>query len=337
MTLLTSCIGNNDKTELVSPIQLTSEEMIFDDSTVLMKFPYKIKLYDSKLFILDPHAPQGYFINVLEYPNLKHIASVGYSGKGPKELISLSCFDIYNDSLCILDPVKAQMFKYCIRTIQHSTSPDRVIQYSKEFIPILNYAKTKEGLIIVNNSQTRQIIKLLDSDINYSKITNLPTYDDSRKSTVPVQYLPSLWDGILAYDEKSDLITFATKLGDVIEIIQVNDSISTIIGNGGLPDVVDLGGGKISIGKVNGFSDIKIADNKIYTLYSGASREDLANLKKSSVCGGNRLIVYNLDGEMIASYELDIYVNGFDIDNNTIIGINSNSSDSPICTFQLPI
>lgn len=146
-----------------------------------------------------------------------------------------------------------------------------------------------------------------------------------------------MWDASVDYDEKSKLIAVAAKFGDVIEVYNhKTGECNVIIGDGGMPNITS--GSQMSIGKIDGYSDIKIVDNQIYALYSGADREKLAEQWRkgeSTPNGGVNLKVYSLDGKQKKHYTLDRHITGFDIDikNKKIIAIDSNNGI--FCSFNL--
>lgn len=132
----------------------------------------------------------------------------------------------------------------------------------------------------------------------------------------------------MAYNPQLNKIALASQFGDVLEVygIGIKDSL-----------VVEGEGGKPRKDKqIEGYCDIKWKGDSIWTLYSGRNREELKNQAKKGIRmpdGGNIIKVYSQDGTLIATYSLDCYINGFDVDEDRIVGITSNS-DSPIVVYR---
>ena len=118
--------------------------------------------------------------------------------------------------------------------------------------------------------------------------------------------MTSLWNSSIAYQEEPKIAVNVSQLGDLLEIYkQGHDGIISIIGEGGVPDVI-----------------------------RGADRKEMIELVPDC---SDQLLVYDLDGTMLRKYKLNRRVNGFDIDtvNQVLVMVNSNT-EAPMYTFPLP-
>ncbi|WP_118656535.1 hypothetical protein [Alistipes putredinis] len=140
----------------------------------------------------------------------------------------------------------------------------------------------------------------------------LPDYVDVKRRSVLEKYMTSLWNSSIAYQEEPKIAVNVSQLGDLLEIYkQGHDGIISIIGEGGVPDVI-----------------------------RGADRKEMIELVrrgKNVPDGSDQLLVYDLDGTMLRKYKLNRRVNGFDIDtvNQVLVMVNSNT-EAPMYTFPLP-
>ena len=303
--------------------------------SVLFKHPYRVRVCDSLLFLLDLHAPTGYFIQVFSYPGFDFVTSVCRKGKGAEEFITLSSFDVRNDSLYALEPHKKNLCSYSVKDLYHKKDNPATWVYRTDYAPILEYKKTPDGILFVQNGKNRKLIRLHDD--GRTEESSLISPDST--GNVPVPYFVSLWNSFLAYDERTDTAVVVTQLGELLEIVRPGQSSKSIRGKGGAPAVF-RNGNRFSLGKIDGYNDVKIYNHRIYALYSGADREEHAELLRKGTTvpdGADKLLVFGPRGALIEGFQLSHYVNGFDIDTagKRLITVNSNT-ENPFVVYDLP-
>lgn len=306
----------------------------YENDSVFVTYPKGIKVKDSLLFMLSNSSK--YFINVYSYPELKFVNYIGVVGKSHEELLSVSTFDIDDDYLYLIDISSKKLLKYHLKNItQSNCKPTEIIILNDINTPTLSYAKTEFGFISISAMNERYLL-IDETGKNIKKFGLLPKNISDNVPEIDPLYIPSLWDVTVDYDEKSKFTAVATKLGDVIEVYNhETDEYNVVIGEDGMPNIVSKGN-QMSIGKIDGYCDIKIADNQIYALFSGANRGKLIEQWRkgeNSPNGGANMMVYSLDGEQKKHYVLDRYITGFDIKNKQIIAIDPNNGI--FCSFNL--
>lgn len=156
---------------------------------------------------------------------------------------------------------------------------------------------------------------------------------------VDKEMLPYLWCSDMDYDNGHLAIT--TRLGDVLEIHPtVNDSQSeqrVVVGDDGAPAIDNDG----TLGRVEGYLDVRIVGDKVYAIYSGFPSEEVNRILDEGgnpPTGGKILRVFDLNtGELLRVYQLDRNVSTFDIlpDGKTVIAADPNV-EQQLCTFTLP-
>ena len=246
--------------------------------------------------------------------DVRHSGGGGVARCRVKQFSSIrikSDWPIHWFSYWIFTPATALSFGYCL-TAEGSDNPDTCIYYPTGFSPVLNYKVTPRGLFIIHNSKERNFVELSASDTMPLLKVELPDYVDVKRRSVLEKYMTSLWNSSIAYQEEPKIAVNVSQLGDLLEIYkQGHDGIISIIGEGGVPDV------------------IRGADRK--------EMIELARRGKNVPDGSDQLLVYDLDGTMLRKYKLNRRVNGFDIDtvNQVLVMVNSNT-EAPMYTFPLP-
>ena len=333
-----SCKNNPQE---VQQANLQGENLSLDKS-ILLGSPFKVRISGSFLFILDNKAPNGYFVNIYSYPDLRYIVSAGAHGEGPEELLGAGSLDVDERFLYLFDISKARLFKYALDDLKEEmNSPKEIIQFPNQLIPVLAYAKTSAGFMFLQFSpEGGWFIETNEQGEIMEKKEKMPFYNRNYKALSDPRFIPALWQSYLDFDEREKIAVAATQLGEVLEVYSIKkDTILVSVGKGDLPGLLQIPSG-FSIGKVTGFSDVKIADHKIYAVYSGADRKELMEAHQKGLTvpnGGNYLLVYNKEGEMTHRYPLDRFVSSIDIDlkKRLIIAIDPNNEEHPLCTFTL--
>lgn len=333
--LLLSCKDKGGKIEEYIP--LTEFKEVSLDDSVLLKYPYRVKVCDSVAIILDLHASSGYYIHLFSYPEFEHRMSHIRRGKGPNEFTTLNTFVVFHDSLHLMDPFTRVQDSYSLKDLlwQEHPFPTMTSYDNTGILTILNYQKTSDGIVFVENGEKRKLVRLRQN----GKREETPLQSPDIK--IPSEYYPSLWNSFFAYDEKSNTTAIVTQLGDLLEIVN-NDEVKSIEGKGGLPAMVSMGGKYFSVGKIDGYDDVKIYGDYIFALYSGADMEEIDELidKDEFVPdGSDKLRVFNLNGDLVACFQLSHYATGFDLDMETkkMILLDVNSENQVVIYDASPI
>lgn len=329
-----SCKSEADPMANIPIINLKSE-CLLKNTDIYMKFAYKIKVQDSLMCIWDLHGADKFY-HIYSYPALEQITSFGIQGRGEQELVNTGGFDIDKNYIYIFDSYRAKLYVYSIDSLLHKhTTPINIINYPPECIPVLAFTKMENGFALLNHNGKERITLVDPSGNIVEKKYQIPQKASSKNKP----YVASLWDSFIDYNPENKIIGIVTKLGDVLEIYNIaNDSSQIIIGKGGIPDVYKKGG-YLSIGKIDGFSDIQVKSDFIYTLYSGLDRNEASKLWEKGINtpdGGNYIRVYDIKGNIKRIYKLDQHVNGFDVhEKEGVIYTVSSSEENSISKYNL--
>lgn len=332
--LILSCKSEVDPMANVPVINLKSE-CLLKNTDIYMKFAYKIKVQDSLMCIWDLHGADKFY-HIYSYPDLKLITSFGIQGRGDQELVNTGGFDIDKNYIYVFDSYRAKLYIYSIDSLLYRhTTPTNIINYPPKCIPVLAFTKMENGFALLNyNGKERITLVDLSGNIIEKKY-QIPQKVNSKNQP----YLASLWDSFIDYNPENKIMGIVTKLGEVLEIYNfTNDSTQIIIGKGGIPDIYKKRG-RLSIGKIDGFSDIQIKSDLIYALYSGLDRVEASKLWEKGINtpdGGNYIRVYDILGNIKKIYKLDQHINGFDVhEEEGIIYTVSSSEENSISKYNL--
>lgn len=305
-----SCVRETGSISLVSKPLVSA-----NTDSLLMGSPSGIEVADSLLFIKSNRS--GKFIQVFSYPGCRYLFSIIEKGRGPGELVNLSMICVDNDNLYALGSETKQMLVFNIRDLENRvTEPRAIKRYDQITFPILSYAASVDTVIILNTGYPRVMVFDNDGLIKESPY-GLPEEDSSDLEKIDPMYIPSLWNCQIDHDESNHILAVTTMLGDCLEIIDTRSfERKIVIGEGGYPALYTEGG-RTSLGKIEGYYDVKIHDGQIYALFSGLSKKKLHEDMRNGVStplGGNLIKVFDLRGNLMKTYELDFYSNGFCID-----------------------
>lgn len=311
---------------------LVSEPMHFTgEDSLLFRFPSKIRIFDS-LAVLQTRDDE--MLQIFKYPEFEYLASVGRRGRGAGEILGISAFEVFGDTLSIMEMSSKSIYSYCLRDIFDSNkAPSSIRRYEGLRDPLLSCDFGESEIVSVYaSSDSRFSVVSRDGSVSRNSSYGLVEDKSGVSDKIPSEYLPTLWQSVLAYDADDGVAVSATMLGDVIEIFDVSDmSRRVIVGSGGFPDVYKEGK-SVSVGRIDGYFDVIIDDSRIYALYSGADRKEQSRLIRSGEdvpYGGNVVRVYDLVGALLAEYHLDRPVCSLCIDSSLsrMVAIDSDSDN----------
>lgn len=287
---------------------------------LMCAFPAQIELYGSELLVLDRES-SGRAVHKLSYPDFDLVGSLGEKGRGDNEYIYLSKMELHGSELYLLDPVSSKFLVYDpdIEDIY----PKRVEKFRPVSNTLLSATVTDDSVIVSGDINSKKFLlfqsyagELLDSVLIKEK-TN------KEDNELPAS---GLYDLKLSYDNK-DFLVAATKSGEVIYTYNTKTKEGNcIVGPNGFPDYGKTDDGHILLGKVEGFMDIKIYGDYIYSLFSGKSTLEAM---RSDNIGGKYIYVFDRSGNPLVKYQLDKDIISFCLDTsrNVLYGLDPNSEN----------
>jgi len=314
---------------LSSPITSLSAIQYTIDERGLMLYPFRVRLKDSTVFIMDLHGAEA-FIQSFSFPALKWQKSIGQPGNGPHEM--LDCENIRFDSAKRLWLMDANKMSLSI----HSNDTLIEVALDRELVRPLDFCLLNDSLIVVPDYTGRHRFVYVNSKGRIaSQIGQIPDKKTKRKRANMV--LAQAWRSFIDYNPTNGILALATQLGEVVEIWDSKNNVrlGVFIGEEGFPVFRDRNGAAIPDG-IMGYSDVQVGSNYVYALFWGHTFKDL---KKGLITkeGGKRLDVFNLQGKRIHVIHLDRNVAGFEINevSGMMLALDPNSNQ-PLVSYTLP-
>ena len=326
LLFLFSCMDRN--TGIVFPETANLSVANEYNADVYMRYPYRIRLADSFMYVMDLHTAE-YYIHKMKYEvNTTHIFSYGKRGEGPMELLDAENIRLDSEGrVWCLDANRHKL-------VMWDSSGHQEINLSPQLLRSLDFAFMDDSTIIVPDYTGEHRICLIN--LNGDIIKQLFSIPDKRSHKLSRIPLAQAWRSFIDYNQKTGILAVVTQLGQVLEIYNIKEEciIAVINSESGAPKFNLKQDFAIPDG-IMGYSDVHVADDVIYALFWGYSFDDIRKgLIKNE--GGNRLQVFDTNGIALKEYILDRYVTGFciDKDQNKILALDTNS-DQPIIEYDL--
>ena len=324
---LTACAEEN--TGIVFPKTThLSVTNIYNNVDVYMRYPYRIRLTDSAIFVMDLHATEYYIHKLSNEVGAKHISSYGKRGEGPMELLDAENIRIDSDGrLWTLDANRHKL-------VMWDSCGQKEIKLSPQLLRSLDFALMNDSTFIVPDYTGEHRICLINR--NGDVIKQLFSIPDKKQRNVSRTPLAQAWRSFIDYNQNTGILAVATQLGQVLEIYDMKEErhIASVNVVNGAPKFFEKESYAIPNG-IMGYSDVHVSDDVIYALYWGYSFKDMQSEKVKQE-GGNRLHVFDTRGNPLEEYILDRHITGFCLDKTTdmFFALDTNS-DQPIVEYNL--
>ncbi|MDD4921194.1 MAG: BF3164 family lipoprotein [Bacteroidales bacterium] len=312
---------------------MEATHLVSDQKTtdgVFLRYPFRIRLDDSTLYIMDLHGSDNY-CHRFSYPAIKHQSSFCKRGDGPGELLDAENIRIDSKNrLWTLDANRKKMI--CIS----GDSVQQEIPLAENLIRTLDFDLYNDSLFIVPDYTGKYRFSIIDHHGNIIKNKDRIPIQEKNKQ-ISDMALAQAWRSFLNYNPKNNILAMVTQLGEVLEIYDLkgDSTIKVFSGKFGKPIFKYNGGYAIPNG-IMGYSDVYVGTNYIYAIFWGHSFEDI---KRGTVKveGGNTIHVFDLKGKPVMKYELDRYITGFCVneESHKILGLDVNK-DQQLVEYVLP-
>ena len=327
--LLTACADDDSGIVFpkTTPLNVAN---VYNDVDVYMRYPYRIRLADSVIFVMDLHPTEHYIHKFSNETDIKHLSSYGKRGEGPMELLDAENIRIDSDKrLWTLDANRNKL-------VMWDSCRQEETKLSPQLLRSLDFAFINDSTFVVPDYTGEYRICLLNRNGDITK--KLFSIPDQRYRKTSRASLAQAWRSFIDYNPKTGILVVATQLGQVLEIYNIKEEriIAIINSKNGAPRFSVKESYAIPNG-IMGYSDIHVSDDVIYALFWGYSFKDMQNGRIKQE-GGNRLQVFDTKGNPVEEYILDRYITGFCIDKtkNRFLALDTNS-DRPIIEYDLTV
>lgn len=327
--ILQSCVGNNRQIPDFGAISKKISGKVLLCGTVYMRYPFRVKLIDSTLIVMDLHG-SDYYYHEFSFPELKFKRSFAKQGIGPNEFLDAENIRIDTKGrFYLLDANKSSI------TILDRNKPNTLarIKLSDKLIRTLDFDIVNDSTFVVPDYTGKHRFNLINRK---GEITKSCFTIPSKRNKLSNVVLAQAWRSFIDYNSSNGILAMVTQLGQVFEIynLKKNTIINIIYGKAGEPQFINKGGYASPCG-IMGYSDVYVGKDKIYAIFWGKTFRDIEK-DPNSKDGGNLLQVFDLTGKPLCQYVLDKYITGFTVDEkqNKIIGLDINGNN-PLVEYQL--
>lgn len=306
--------------------------------TILFRYPTRITIRDSIAIIMDFHNADHY-LHAFTYPEWRHVVSFGKRGEAPEEMLSIENFQFDSlDSLWAIDANKMQITRWKISPSAGSAERVEEIKLDKKLIRSLDFHTMESGFLIPDYMGEHRFWEIDNNGNTVESHGEIPSETVNEDTSRPA--LAQAWRSFIDYNPTNGILALATQLGETLEIYNLKDNThKTVYGPGGEPIFQLAQDGTAVPAGIMGFTDIKVADRYIYTVFRGTSlKEKYAAYDRGEHPeeGARNIYVFDLQGNPVRKYTLDHPIYGIDINEktNTIIATDV-KSDDPVIEFKL--
>lgn len=314
---------------------LTAQEVSLD--SVLFRYPFRVTVRDSIAIVMDLHNTDYYF-HAFSYPEWKHLVSFGKRGEAPEEMLSAEMFQFNSlDSIWALDANRMQISRWSIDPQKVTAKREQIIPLDRQLVRSLDFYATDTCFLITDYLGDFRYHQVDYSGKSFKNVGEIPTETNNKKEVRPA--LAQAWRSFTDYNPQKGIYAMVTQLGEAIEIYNLKENTHTVLyGPNGEPQFQTVGTEGIPTG-IMGFSDIRITDQYIYTVFHGVSfkeKEAIYQQGKNPEDGGRYIYVFDLKGNPVRKYTLDYPVYGIDVNEKTkTIIATCVEKDEPILEFKM--
>lgn len=306
--------------------------------TILLRYPFRVAVKDGIAVVMDLHN-MDHYLHAFTYPGWKHVVSFGKRGEAPEEMLSAENIQFTSlDSLWILDANKMEITRWRIAPSTGSAKRVEEIKLDKKLVRSLDFHTIESGFLIPDYLGEHRFWEVDNSGKPIKSSGKIPSETANDKTSRPA--LAQAWRSFIDYNPNNGILAIATQLGETLEIYNLKDNTHKVLyGPEGEPKFEIGNNGSGIPNGIMGFSDIKVTNKHIYTVFHGIKFKDMLAADqqgKELEDGGRFIYVFDLQGNPVQKYTLDHAIYGFDIneETNTIVATEV-QSDDPIIEFKI--
>lgn len=299
-----------------------------ESEAAYMRYPFRIRLVNSLLYVMDLHAPDAY-CHQFDYAELNYRQSFAPRGEAPCHFLGAENIRVdTNGNIHLLDANRGVIANIDVKTGNVNSE----LKLPEALIRVLDFVQLSDSVFIVPDYTGNH--RLTFVNMNGEIIKHAFHIPAGKKEKISGILLAQAWRSFIDYNPDNGILAMATQLGQVVEIYDIkNDSVINVVtGKHGKPEFIDRGGYAVPNG-IMGYSDIHVGKEHIHAVFWGTSFKNIRAGRKEKE-GGNIIHVFDLKGNPVVQYELDRYITSFCIDeeNKKMIALDVNS-DQPVVEY----
>lgn len=315
-------------------VELLNHE-ILDIPEILIGSSMDIQKDGDCLVVLD-YKQDSLFHGVDLLKNL-YIGMFGEKGQGPDGFIYPSSLKgLGNGRFSCYDIATKKVSEFCLnregKTVEFSRFFKSLDMITFDVVPVL------DGLFIVSGETDGAMFALINEEGVVLSVSDEYPYKDEEEKKIPVKFRAMAYQGTLRVNSKG-YFAYAMLNAKQLHLYKVENKMIRKVG-----EVIDgYGHYKPNMHREGGYGveylgesstcymDLAVTDKYVYALYSGRSFKEY----QLAAYEGQIIIVYDWAGRIVKTYQLDVPINQFCIDEiKNVIYATANIPDPTIVRFK---
>lgn len=329
--LMASCsegVSQGKSAKLCNEVLWTDSAMTDD---LYLGMPYAMAMVNNNLIILD--AKNNKFF--LQYDVRKNVAAgiYGKRGMGPDDLMMPMSLSVLDGRFYTYDMTRNRLYNIEMPSGGgmkfHQQGSLSSTEWHDAVLPL------KNGVYVAKGSYESGMLKLLDKNGEYLDTTEDYPFSENDQN-IPNINRSMAYQGRLSYNG-NDRLVYVTSQAKECFVYRIDGQkmIQEVSLIESYPDYVDSSKGEnysATFSRENpcGYTDVFAGEKGFYAAYSGVS---MADDNPSGYGRSTLLYKYNYKGEAVKSYELDVPISIFTVDekNAVIYAITYNPQPELVC------
>lgn len=309
---------------------------ILDIPDILIGSPVDIQKDGDDLVVLD-YKQDSLFHRVDLKQNL-YMGMFGAKGQGPNEFIYPASLNVLGNScFSSYDISKKELSMIRLDTDENRVEISRLFKYNQMLT--FDVAPVADSLFIVSGETDGAMFALMNKSGELLSVSDEYPYENGDEKKIPVKFRAMAYQGTLRVCSNG-YFAYATTTAKQIHLYKVKDKMIKKVG-----EIVDGYGhyrpntkreGAYGVAYLSNSSicymDLAVTDKYVYALYSGRSFKKY----KMAAYEGETIYVYDWTGKLVKTYQLDIAISQFcvDEDENRLFA-TANIPEPTIVRFDL--
>ena len=329
--LITSCTEDKKQPEIK---QLQHE--VLDLPDMMIGSPGDIQKEGDCLLVLD--IQQDSLFHRVDLANNRYRGMFGAKGQGPDELIHPCGLKALGDGRwACFDLGKNDVNMISLDADGNMVGLSRMFK-NKAFMTF-NIVPLSEELFILNGETDGAMLALIDKEGTVLSVSDEYPYKDDAEKNIPVRFRAMAYQGTLRVNDNG-YVAYAFHGAKQVHLYKVENKMMKKVG-----EVIDgYGHYKPDMRREGAYGsahdsnypecylDLALTDKHVYALYSGRTYKEY----RLSAFEGETVYVYDWTGNLLKTYQLDVPITRFCIDDEEqVMYATANVPEPTIVSFEL--
>lgn len=309
---------------------------VLDIPEMLIGSPVDIQKDGDHLIVLD--YKQDSLFHKIDWKNGRYLGMFGQKGQGPNEFIYPSSLNGLGDGrFSCYDVAKKELSLIGLDEKWNKVDISRLFRY--EPMITFNIVPVVDSLFIVSGETNGSMFALIDKGGEVLSLSDEYPYKDEDEKKISTKYRAMAYQGTLRVNSKG-YFAYAVTLAEQIHLYKVENRMieklgAVIDGYGHYEPYLSRNGG---YGVAHSaeypicYMDLAVSDEYVYALYAGRTFES----HKLLAYEGEVVFVYDWTGKLVKTYQLDVPITQFCVDEDEgVIYATASIPEPTIVSFNL--